>query len=58
MYLLRCKNCGKIYKAIKEQDGFITDFGDKLTNCFCNGDFDIIQTEYWIADLVFKIKGN
>lgn len=58
MYILCCNKCGKMYKANKIKNSYKTDYGDILDNCFCGGDFTIIDTEDWIADLVFKIKGG
>lgn len=59
MYILCCNKCGKMYKAEKQKDIFITDFGDELENCLlCKGDFTIINTYDWVADLVFTIKGE
>lgn len=58
MYLLHCQDCGTIYKARKE-DTFVTDYGDELDHCLvCEGELDAIHTDEWIADLMFKVKGN
>ena len=57
MYLLCCNICGKMYKAKRHGNKFITDFGDVIDSCLCGGGFTIIKTDDWIADLVFKIKG-
>ena len=57
MYLLCCNTCGKMYKATKQGNNYITDFGDIMNTCMCGGDITVIKTFDWIADLVFKIKG-
>lgn len=61
-YLLRCPKCGKIYKCTKQNNKYITDFGDDVTNkCIsCNTAMNpiIILTTDWIAELLFKVKGN
>lgn len=59
MYILCCQECGKMYKATKYNNYYITDFGDKLDTCLiCKGQLDVIQTEDWVADMVFRIKGK
>lgn len=57
-------NIDKDYKKY-----YFTDFGDKIIN-FCNtklikciccnniSNFEIINCEEWIAELVYKVKGN
>ena len=72
--LLKCPNCGTIYKITKtdrEKQSLITDFGDRIklnpenasSICIkCNTEIEILDnsmvTESWVADLVFKIKGK
>lgn len=63
LYILRCPRCETLFKCAKTLEGeFITDFGDKLkNNCIhCNNPLDkkIMQTDDWIANLIFKVKGN
>lgn len=65
-YIIKCPHCNKMYKC----DGrvsvkglqYITDYNDNVTdNCLVCGKKmkpDIIRTADWIAELVFKIKGN
>lgn len=72
--LIRCAKCGTVYRIIKtdrENQCLITDFGDKIKidsdtaicNCMkCNNQIELLDnsivTESWIADLIFKVKGN
>lgn len=58
MYILRCKDCGKMYKANKEGEVYRTDFNDLIDSCFCGGELHCIDSADWVADLVFKIKGK
>ena len=58
-YILSCKKCGRMYKAVKKEfNDYTTDFGDKLDKCFCGGDFEIYQTPEWVAEKVFTVKGE
>ena len=58
-YILSCKKCGKMYKAIdKQANDFITDFGDKIDKCFCGGDLKFMVTQDWVAKMVFTLKGE
>lgn len=58
MYLIRCNNCGKIYKSY---DKVHTDYGDNIKKsclkCKCK-QLDTIEVEDWICDLIFKVKGS
>lgn len=63
VYILKCTNCGTLFKCLKKQnENFITDFGDVLNNtcmhCHHKLSSRIIKTEDWIADLIFRVKGN
>ena len=65
-YIIQCPECGQMYKT----DGkptvkglrYITDYNDDVTEkcvvCKKKIKPSVIKTEDWIADLVFKIKGN
>ena len=67
MKLLSCPHCGQMYKIIKQNNvELITDYDDKFNKnhpvCIkCNTAFileeNILTTDDWIADLVFKVKG-
>lgn len=72
--LIKCPHCGTIYKITKtdrENEYLITDFGDKIklnietaeSKCIkCNNSIQVLDnsiiTEDWIANLLFKVKGN
>ena len=69
LYNIRCPKCGKIFKTKLHKNGYETDFGDLLRvrgniiHCLkCEKSFSVtenrIVTEEWIADMIFKIKGN
>lgn len=59
MYILSCQKCGKMYKATKDNNQYISDFGDKLDSCLiCKGQLTAIHTDDWVADMVFRIKGK
>ena len=59
MYILTCNKCGKMYKAVNKQANiYTTDFGDELENCFCGGDLSVMETWDFIADALFKVKGE
>lgn len=58
MFILKCINCGKMYKAQQTEKGFITDFGDKIDRCFCGGYFHSIEADDWVVDKVFSCKGE
>lgn len=61
IYLVKCQNCGKIFKAHKEGNELITDFGDNITDkcLFCNAkNSKILKTQDWVADQFFRVKGN
>ena len=66
--LIKCPYCGRIYKIVKEDRHFHTDLGGvlhkKKDSCqcmHCKKLFPTIEnsmnTEDWIANLLFKIKG-
>ena len=58
-YILSCKNCGRMYKAVdKNMNEFTTDFGDKIDKCFCGGEFNFMTTQDWVAKMVFTLKGE
>lgn len=65
-YILQCPTCGQVYKAdlhpTVRGPRYITDYNDDVTeNCIkCNSKISpyIMKTEDWIADMVFKIKGE
>lgn len=71
-YIIKCEHCGKMFKITDTKPNpygriFITDYGDKFIPhkdkyiCInCKKEFipHILKTDNWIADLVFKIKGN
>ena len=57
MYLIRCNNCGKIYKSY---DKIHTDYGNNIKQSCPNckhKQLNVMDTDDWIGDLVFKIKG-
>lgn len=72
--LIKCPHCGTVYRIIKtdrENECLITDFNDRVkldidtaeSNCMkCNNRIALLDnsmiTESWIADLLFKVKGN
>ena len=66
IYLLRCPICGKMFKCFPKTSinglQFITDYGDNITNycinCKQRIKSQVIKTEDWISNLVFKVKGN
>ena len=65
-YILQCPKCGQVYKTdlhpTVKGARYITDYNDDVTEkCIkCNSKMtpSIMKTEDWIADLVFKIKGE
>ena len=58
MYILHCDKCGKMYKAKKLNNKYVTDFGDVIDKCFCGENVTAITSEDWIANLVFTVKGK
>ena len=61
VYILKCCKCGQIYKATSKNGKLVTDCGDDITDCCVKckcADRKMIKTDDWIADLVFKIKGE
>lgn len=60
-YIVKYPICSKLYKCYYNGK-YITDFGDDVTNycIMCKNKITpiVIRTTDWIADLVFKIKGN
>jgi transcription elongation factor Elf1 len=61
-YLIQCPACGQLYKTDKKENRYITDYNDDITDhCIkCKNTItpNVIMTEDWIADMVFKIKGK
>ena len=65
-YIVRCPKCGRMYKTTGKLTSkglrYITDYNDDVTeNCIiCKHKITpiVMETDDWIADLVFKIKGN
>ena len=66
IFLIKCPECGQIYKCkgVPTVKGlrYITDYNDDVTNiCIrCKNDItpQVIKTEEWVAEMVFKIKGK
>lgn len=72
--LIKCPQCGTVYRIIKtdrENECLITDFNDRIkldivtaeSTCMkCNHRIELLEnsivTESWIADLLFKVRGN
>lgn len=65
-YIVNCPKCGQVYKCTGIQTikglRYITDYNDDITEtcikCKQKITPQVMQTEDWIADLVFKIKGH
>ena len=65
-YILQCPNCGKMFKCEGHVSvnglQYITDFNDNVTNycvcCHSKMTPKIMQTQPWIADCVFTVKGE
>ena len=61
-YIIKCSECGKMFKTEKKGNKYVTDYNDEIKDkCLsCGKKIEpvIMETEDWIANLVFKIKGE
>lgn len=63
--LFKCKTCGKVCRVNKD---LITDYGSKIKEledsmvicpcCHKITEYKIMNSEDWIENLVFRVKGN